>query len=786
MINRNNHLFPEILAPAGDEAGIRAAINAGADAVYFGGRQFNARQKANNFDDHQMLHVIRLCHQYQIKTYLTLNTLIKDSELDELFSYMAFVSKSGIDGLIVQDPGLIWFLREYYPEISLQTSTQASIGGLFGVLFFQDLGFKRVVLPREMSIEEIVRICRQVDVEIKTFCHGALCYSRSGQCLMSSLIGGRSGNRGYCAQPCRKKYKLFDKNGNLVNSGRLLSMRDFNTRDHLDKIVDAEIDALKIEGRLKSPEYIYAVTKAYREKLDIISGGKDQESITEQDLEQVFSRGFTSGKMFGDDELINPVSQKKHGLSIGKVKDYYNHHLILQLESNKSISVGDGLEFEGMNRGIRVDTLKHKKNEWIIPCHFSVKKGTVVYRNKNNMLDQKISERASRPLPFEPISLFISLKLSCDHPIEFRAEIPNQKIIGKILSVIPVKAAAHPVSHSMLEQQLSKLGDTDYVLTKFQSEIDGDLFLSKSQINAIRREIIFRLESGEDKKVFQIKNPPKRKFSKKILSLEIPSIKRVSDLLELPVDEWVLPCEEYFVSENAMKNAIILLHNKGKKVRLALPKVMNTDLCIKYKKHLDKILKLNPDGFLIRNYEALYLLKDIKISIETDYSMHFFNSMTASAFKQWGITSAVISPELNQSEINLTTSRSEINCTLCVYGFQEVMISDNCLINCKNKHCSQCSISGRYELVDERGKHFPVVKDKSGMIHIYNGDKLFIKEELKHLPSIKNWRIRVLDENFEELNLVVQGYRNGCQWDEKKLYRCYGRYTKGNFHRGVI
>ncbi len=232
--------------------GNTAAINGGADAVYFGGKAFNARQRAKNLRDDEMIAMVKLCHSHRVKVYITLNTLVKDEEMEEAMEYIAFLSDLGPDGLIVQDPGLMDFILTHYPHLPLQTSTQASVYGLEGTLFFEELGFKRVVLPREMSLSEVKTISDGSAVELKVFCHGALCYAYSGQCLFSSLVGGRSGNRGLCAQPCRKEYTLKDARGKVLKTGYLMSMKDLNSRDYLEDILASGADSLKIEGRMKN------------------------------------------------------------------------------------------------------------------------------------------------------------------------------------------------------------------------------------------------------------------------------------------------------------------------------------------------------------------------------------------------------------------------------------------------------------------------------------------------------------------------------------------------------
>lgn len=262
MIKANKHHLPEILAPAGNPEALRAAINGGADAVYLGMKTFSARRRAGNFSFEDLEEGLALAHTCGVKVYVVVNTLIKDSELEAVNNLLARLSETDVDGLILQDIGLIWLVRRFYPEFSLQLSTQASVYGLEGARFFDALGFDRVVLARETGIEEAAAMKDQLATEIKIFNHGALCYAYSGQCHLSSAIGARSGNRGGCAQPCRRRYRLA-KNGKTLKDGFLLSTKDLSTLSRTDELLAAGVDALKIEGRMKTPEYVYAVSKAY-------------------------------------------------------------------------------------------------------------------------------------------------------------------------------------------------------------------------------------------------------------------------------------------------------------------------------------------------------------------------------------------------------------------------------------------------------------------------------------------------------------------------------------------
>ena len=290
----------ELLAPAGSWEALEAAVNAGADAVYMGGKAFGARQYASNFDREEIQKAVYFAHMHRVRLYITVNTLVDDSELGELADYLLFLSNVGIDGIIVQDLGVIRLARQIVPDLPLHASTQMTVTNSEGVKLAAEAGMERVVLARELSLEEINTICHGTDTEIEVFIHGALCVCYSGQCLMSSLIGGRSGNRGRCAQPCRLPYKLVNEAGEDLLSGKdagqyLLSPKDLNTLDILPQLIEAGVTSYKIEGRMKRPEYVAVVVDAYRRAIDSYLGGDYQ--VPEEDfanIEQIFNRDFTT------------------------------------------------------------------------------------------------------------------------------------------------------------------------------------------------------------------------------------------------------------------------------------------------------------------------------------------------------------------------------------------------------------------------------------------------------------------------------------------------------------
>ena len=346
----------ELLAPVGNFECLKAAVQNGADAVYFGSNSFSARAFANNFDKDELVKAIEYAKLRNVKTHLTINTLLKNSELQDALFLAKYAYEAGIDALIVQDLGLISLLQKELPDLALHASTQMSIHNLEGVLELQKMGFQRVVLSRELSIHEIEYICKNSNIEIECFVHGALCISYSGQCLFSSLVGGRSGNRGKCAQSCRLPYELLE-NGKKIDNGYLLSTRDLCSLEFLPKLISAGVKSFKIEGRMKSPEYVATVTRIYRKYIDLAiecieSNNLENYIISPEDIKdlmQVFNRGgFSSGHLGHNPnrDLIFKEKSNNMGIEIGTVENYNANKGHIKLQLKDSVSIGDTISFE--------------------------------------------------------------------------------------------------------------------------------------------------------------------------------------------------------------------------------------------------------------------------------------------------------------------------------------------------------------------------------------------------------------------------------------------------------
>lgn len=511
--------IPELLAPAGSRESLTAAIQAGADAVYLGGRGFGARGYAKNFDRSGLLEAISYAHLRDVRVYVTVNTLVLDSEIEELAEYLLFLYESGADAILVQDYGGVSVAREIVPDLPLHASTQMTIGNCEGVAFAKKQGFSRVVLARELSLQEITDIgttpdCQGIGLEM--FIHGALCYSYSGQCLLSSFIGGRSGNRGMCAQPCRKPYTFVrgapDAYGRPLSLSPvrsedryLLSTRDLSLYPMLDSVVTLPVESLKIEGRMRSPRYVSTVVSIYRKALDAIREGRWAPSARgEHDLALAFNRGFTRGYAGGSRhrEVMGRDRPGHRGLFAGTVFSYdpSGHHALVTLSGSSMPEKGDGVVFHdpgsarelGMN--IQHPVIMNKKG-FSLTVEEKVSPGTLLYITRRGRSESAVLEhdRNNNEAPWIPVNISLIWD-SQNRPVISGHSAGHQ---GKAVSFeytgnqMP-EAQNRPLTEETIRMQLSKTGGTPFHIRELTVTYPGGLFSPVGELNRLKKGHYFR------------------------------------------------------------------------------------------------------------------------------------------------------------------------------------------------------------------------------------------------------------------------------------------------------
>jgi putative protease len=529
---------PELLAPAGSIDALKAAVNAGADAVYISGKKFGARKFAANFSDSEIEEGLEYAKLRGVKVYVTVNTLIKDSQMPAVLEYVLWLYKTGVDAVIVQDIGVAYLIRKLIPELPVHSSTQMTIHNISGVEWASKFGFKRVVLSRELGISEVEMIKSNTvkqGIEIEIFGHGALCYCYSGQCLLSSFIGGRSGNRGMCAQPCRKEYTLLT--GKMDKYGRpsdihpfdlryryLLSTKDLSVYKHLDQIANSKVDSLKVEGRMRSAEYVAIVIKIYRKALDSISKGKwkiNSEDISK--LKLAFNRDFTGGYLLETNKtnVMGRDASGNRGLYIGLVQkfDEKTKTAIIKLENEYRLKRGDGVVFKFPikksndsylqknskhsnrdlgNYGMALeDKPKYIRDKLLLNTGRPINPGSKLFLTRSISLNHEAAEIIKTvPSPSIPIDIV----MNWDNKLK---SIINGKFIGfdgrehKVSlksSFRMEKAIKKPLNIEQIESQLKKTGQTPFILGKVEINYPGDLFCPTSKLNQFRREFLKKSE----------------------------------------------------------------------------------------------------------------------------------------------------------------------------------------------------------------------------------------------------------------------------------------------------
>ncbi|AKB19237.1 MULTISPECIES: DUF3656 domain-containing protein [unclassified Methanosarcina] len=506
---------PELLAPAGGMEALMAAVENGADAVYLGARAFSARGYASNFSEEELEKAIDYAHLRGVKIYVTVNTLLKEGEIESALRLLSRLREMGTDAIIIQDLGLISLSRKYLPDLPLHASTQMTLHNSEGVAFVKELGFERVVLSREASLEDIRIIKEKNDVEIEVFVHGALCISYSGQCLLSSLIGGRSGNRGYCAQPCRKKYRLYCEGKQIKTSGSyLLSPKDLNTTSGLGALIEAGIESFKIEGRMKRPEYVAGVVRVYRRLIDRYLKNPSDYSVSEEEQEtltQLFNRGFTSGYFFGNPrgKLMSRENPHNRGIPAGTVVNYDRRTKRIRVKLSNSLRLGDGVMVENAetrpeDKGRIISSMYTERGpvynagrgEVIeLPFDSRAPSGSAVYRTHDKKLMDSLKKESEAGALRPKIPLFLTATIALGKPARLEIKDSDSNTVTVESEYLVEKAEKLPTSKARVEKQLIKLGNTLYEAAELNVSVEEDIFIPVGQLNDLRTKAVLQLEN---------------------------------------------------------------------------------------------------------------------------------------------------------------------------------------------------------------------------------------------------------------------------------------------------
>lgn len=806
----------DLLSPVGDFDCLKAAVQNGANSVYFGADLFSARAYASNFDLKQLEDVILYSKTRGVKTNLTLNTLVTDDEFDKAFELAEKAYKFGIDAIIVQDLGLAKQLIEQFPDLDIHASTQMTIHNLQGVLEMEDLGFKRVVLSRELSIQEIEYICSNSNIEIECFIHGALCISYSGQCLFSSMVGGRSGNRGKCAQPCRLPYQLLE-NDKKINQGHLLSTRDLCGLDYIPDLINAGVTCLKIEGRMKNPEYVATVTRIYRKYIDLAESGKEYivDEIDRKTLLQVFNRGMSSSGHLSNEPNKNLIFKEKPnnmGLFLGKVEKYNKNKGYITVKLQEPIEIGDTISLEKESGTYNVSELMLKDKN--IKDTFIGQTVTIGRMKGNINLGDKIYKISSKKLNLlaqqsiknenRKISLNCKIIIKKGFPISLNVTSANNLDIYSGLNincksdVVPEMARNKPLDKDRIITQLSKTKDSIYEFKNIDIELDDSVFLPRiSALNELRRNA---LDDVYNYAIDNIKRKNVLNNNNEISSLDLKGIdtnkkdstrKQVSVLLNIlnldfdysnldGIDNVYIPLK-YF--SNIKYSNILECLQKKFKIYIYLPTIIKANYRNLFFNIIEKTIeKYNIQGFVISNISNLKLLDSVlsnkDFELIANYTFNVFNNYSVYELKKLGISRFTISPESNKNIITDLCDNHCLNKELIVYGNTPLMNINYCLTGNSNKcypTClSKCNSNNRYYLKDRLNMKFRILFDNIQTVStIYNSK---ITSIVASDFNIDCARIDILDETVSEINSIVNQVLDKKRLEGKE-------FTNGNLNR---
>lgn len=824
----------ELLAPAGSMEALKAAVESGADAIYLSGKMFGARAYANNFDEQGLKEAIEFAHLRNVKIHVTVNTLVDNSEIPALADYFRFLYEIGADAVLVQDLGAARLAQLVAPDLPLHASTQMTVNNLAGVLALQELGFSRVVLSREVTLKDIIHICRNSDVEIEVFAHGALCVCYSGQCLMSSMIGGRSGNRGRCAQPCRLPYTLVDKNNNnvLKDAGQyLLSPRDMNTLELIPEFIEAGVVSLKLEGRMKKPEYVAVVVDAYRQKIDSYYSHTEVQEDIQKNLSQIFNRDFTTaylekkqGKFMMSDKRPN-----NRGRLVGRVIRYDDNKRQAIMKLTDDVNIGDTIDF-WVKVGGRVSTNVSKiiyKNkeiisanagmEVIIPVPNRVHPHDRIFKVFDANLMQKARSYYTSASPIRKINLNIEAIAKLNEPFMLKATDEDGYSAQITSDFIVETALKRAMDKSTVQKQMERLGNTIYQLENLSCTIDENVIVPMSVMNDTRRLLIeklmsMRLEAYHRPQIAKIDNTiwqqdlASKSFNqtnKPQLVVAVDTIAKVQTAIDNQADIVLFGGESYnhqFITAEMYAEATRLCREANIKIAFATPRIMRDNEQTAFTNWLTKIKDIAPDMIYAHTLAQMYLIKQFTdITIWADFSFNVYNDVTLTFLNNYDIKGATVSPELNFKQIKTLNEASTLPLECIVHGNMELMVSEYCVLgsflgNLDKGTCTKPCEKNNYWLCDRKNEKFPIVTDQYCHMHLLNAKELNM---LAHVPEFTNLhidRIR-LDGRYmskEKLakftklykEIIIEG-KNHLALMPENITKYEQNITRGHYFRGV-
>lgn len=839
----------ELLAPAGSFEALQAAVENGADAVYLAGQHFGARKFAKNFSDDELRRGIDFAHVRGVKVFVTVNTLVFNDEFRDLVPFLAAIREAGADAVIVQDLGVMKILRELYPDLPLHISTQATVHNSKGVKFLEDLGAERAILAREMTLKDIAQMKQRTGAELETFVHGALCYCYSGQCLMSSVIGERSGNRGACAYTCRLPYDMT-ANGEKVPEVRekhVLSSKDLNQIDSIPKLIEGGVTSFKIEGRMKRPEYVAVVTRAYRLAIDRHYAGNFH--ITDDEhraIMAVFNREFTPGYLEGKEKwgFTSWDTDGNRGTPLGEVVEAGRGYIKVRLFD--SLSVKDGISV------VHMPTWGHEKGGEPEEYGFTVSQidfagryvteatpgmtvtlkgfakasvGDKVYKTADHETLETARATFQGP-PLRRVGVETSVRVAVGEPIRVAMRDHERDISATHESeyvVAPARKA--PLAERTVREQFEKMNETVFEHDRLEVRVEGEAFAPLSELNEARRAAVEKLERAIAATRHRAPLPDLEERAMRLLAF--PLHPRGAQTLRIAVNAWGLDnvraaleggAEEVYFSGlkvgglqpkwdmPAVEEAVRLAEEHGARFHLASGMIQK-DWEVEALREAVQLVRGSPAfaGIVAGNHGACQVAIEEKVPFVADWSMNVYNSVTTDFLVEHGAERITLSPELTLDQMYGVARHTAAPLEALVHGRLTLMTSEYCTIG----HATQCQMPGgtwapchdkAYTLEDRLGKHFPLETDGACRMYILNSVELAMANRIPDLASagLDVLRIESIGTKPDALREQVRIYRAAAdRWNaDRDNYRfgkgewkalentCADGFTTGHFYRG--
>ena len=822
---------PELLAPAGNWDCVRAAVANGADAVFFGLPRFNARMRADNFSEDDLPEVVRFCHRAGVRAYVTFNTLVFTGELDAAAETLRLISRSGVDAIIVQDVGLVRLARRIVPDLRVHASTQMTLTSPEGVRFASDLGVKRVVLGREVSLRELERFDTEAGgLPLEVFVHGALCVAYSGQCLTSESLGQRSANRGECAQACRMPYELIvdGEKRDLGDKRYLLSPQDLAAVDHIPDLIRAGVVSFKIEGRLKSPEYVAAVCQVYRKAIDAALEGADARASKEDryQLEMSFSRGLFHGWMEGVDHqsLVPARFGKKRGPFIGRVQRVGQDYV--ELAPEIPLRQGDGVVFDtggdtDAEQGGRIYEIRGKQL-FFQRGHIQfgrLKAGDRVWKTDDPALNKRLQQSYAGTIqPRKRSSIRLRVGGEAGQALWVEAFTENGALLARAESQVPLQEARNaPLSADRLREHLGRFGEVAYQLSTLETQFGGPVILPISELNRVRRSLVAALEDNAHPE--RAENPdrwqsllvlaaegaseeashaPAPAPARPRLTLLCRTIEQLLAAVELGVERVYLDFEDVRRYKDAVEQARKL--SGSTQIWLATPRIQKAG----EQGFFRLIENALPDGVLIRNLGALdyfgRLQGDMPLGLAGDFSLNVANPLTAQEFLRRGLETVTLSYDLTLEqvldlaggmpgdwlgglELTLHQHMPMFHMEHCV--FAAFMSNGRSFLDC-GRPCEK----HRVHLRDRVGMEHPLRADAGCRNTLFNavpqtGAQFF---EALLQAGLRTFRLELLEETGEQSKRLISAYQEllrGAR-DGASLWREFRAQSQLGVTRGTL